>query len=117
MAAVYKPAAPGLVTRFEHTRPIFIVEDLEQLHGPSRGVVRLPIHLDWTPGGVYDLSSDADVRSMYTIVLREALSEADLAEHLDGDLLRSHWASLLVPEFVRETWESMHPALQPAEEA
>lgn len=108
----YLPVAPGARRGFSHTRPVYVIDDLADLHGPTSGLVTLPIHIDWTPASTYDLSNPTRVRSMYAVVLREAGSEPEIAEWLDYGLLLRHWAELNLPAFVRESWEAAHPALR-----
>jgi len=108
----YLPVAPGTHRSFSHTRPVYVVDSLTQLGGPSSGIVHLPITLDWTPASSYDLSSASRLRSMYATVLREAGSEADLIEWLDCRLLLQHWSELNLPAFTRSSWESKHPELR-----
>ena len=93
------------------SRPVVVADDLARLHGPSTGLVELPITLDWTPRGAYDLADPADARSLYEVVLREARSESDLEEHLNARLLVRLWASLTLPRVVRDFWEAQHPSL------
>lgn len=105
----YMPAAGR--PHFGNTKPVVVVDDLSQMHGPSTGVVTLPVHLDWTPSSTYDLSVPARVRTLYATALREATSDEQLAEYLNADLLRRHWAELRLGPFVRKTWEQAHPEL------
>jgi hypothetical protein len=96
---------------WENTVPLYVVTDLEEMHGPDAGHVVLPLRLDWTPSNSYDLSQPNRVRSLYATVLREAKSEDDLINYLDADVLRREWRSLRLPAFIRETWETVHPVL------
>lgn len=107
----YKPVAPGTRRGFPHTTPAYVVDDLSVLHGPVSGVVTLSLHIDWTPSSTYDLSEPRRVRTMYETVLREAGSEAEVAEWIDRGLLLAHWPSLGLPDFVRAAWEAAHPEL------
>jgi hypothetical protein len=93
------------------SRPVVVVDDLARMRGPSKGVVTLPITLDWTPRTRYDLSNETAQRSLYQVVLREARTEAELEEYLNADLLCRLWNSLTLPRPVREIWEAQHPAL------
>jgi hypothetical protein len=93
------------------SRPVVVVDDLTRLHGPSSGVVMLPITLNWTPRTRYDLASEAARRSLYQVVLREALEQTELEEYLDARLLHQLWGSLTLPRPVRDAWEQQHPAL------
>jgi hypothetical protein len=93
------------------SRPVVVVDDLARLHGPSSGVVTLPITLNWTPRTRYDLGTETAARSLYQVVLREAHTEAELETYLNPDLLRRLWPSLTLPKAVREFWEAAHPTL------
>jgi hypothetical protein len=93
------------------SRPVVVVDDLTRLHGPSAGVVTLPITLNWTPRRRYDLAAETAARSLYQVVLREAHSENEIETYLNADLLRRLWRSLTLPRAVREFWEAQHPAL------
>jgi hypothetical protein len=48
---------------------------------------------------------------MYQTVLREAGSEADLAEYLDEATLTAVWSDLHLPPFLRHVWQDTHPGL------
>jgi hypothetical protein len=93
------------------SRPVVVVDDLTRLHGPSTGVVTLPITLNWTPRTRYDLAIETAARSLYQVVLREAHTEAEIETYLNADLLRRLWPSLTLPKALREFWESQHPTL------
>jgi hypothetical protein len=93
------------------SRPVVVVDDLARLHGPSTGVVALPITLNRTPRTRYDLGSEAARRSLYQVVLREAHTEAELEEYLNAELLQRLWDSLTLPRPVRDVWEAQHPTL------
>lgn len=47
---------------FSHTQPVFVVDDLAELRGPTSGTVTPPVHLDWTPSSSYDLADPGRVR-------------------------------------------------------
>lgn len=85
--------------------------DLAALRGPTEGIHRLPLHLDWGPAADYDLGNPVRVRTIYSTVLREAGSEADLETHLDRAILRATWADLNLPAHIRDAWEVTHPQL------
>jgi len=93
------------------SRPVVVVDDLARLHGPSAGVVTLPITLNWTPRRQYDLANETAARSLYQVVLREARVEDEIETYLNADMLRRLWPSLTLPRPVREFWEAAHPAL------
>lgn len=70
------------------SRPITVADDLTRLRGPVTGKVSLPLVLDWTPHGDYDIDDEQDRCSMYQVVLREAFKESQLEEYLNEALLR-----------------------------
>ncbi|MCL4446154.1 MAG: hypothetical protein M1134_04660 [Actinobacteria bacterium] len=108
---IYKPVAQGGVVGFDNTKPAFVLEDLNELHGPNSGVVQLPPYIDWTANTTYDLAKPSRVRTMYSTVLREAKSESDVADLICASLLVTTWRSLRLPEFLREAWEASHREL------
>lgn len=68
-------------------------ERIEELRGPARGVVRLPLHLTWPGTREFDLA-DRQVRySLYGIVLTQGRRD-DMARFLNAGLLRQDWPVL-----------------------
>ena len=107
----YLPVATGSAATLENPRPTFVPDRLEELRGPARGSVTLPVTLDWTPANRYDMSSPREVKRLYQTVLSEALSEADVTAYVDATLLKNVWSSLRLPRRVRVAWENAHPEL------
>ena len=108
-SAVWTPyqARPG--------RRVLVVRDLADLRGPASGPVTLPLRLFWSPlGRVFDLDDPFMLRSMYQIVLGEAIRAGELTAYLNGDLLLAVWRDLYLPKGVRRAWEERHPALRAA---
>ncbi|MFC4033443.1 hypothetical protein ACFO3J_18435 [Streptomyces polygonati] len=99
------------MSRYADARLYVVSESLEELDGPTEGVVRLPRHLDWGPPYEYDLADAADIAVMYERVLREARSRDDLQTYLDGGCLRRLWGRLVLPAPVRVLWERRFPEL------
>lgn len=93
------------------SRPITVADDLARLRGPASGKVSLPLVLDWTPHGDYDLDDEQDRCSMDQVVLREASEESQLEEYLNETLLRQLWSTIFLPRLIREEWETQHPSL------
>jgi hypothetical protein len=107
--AVWMPyqARPG--------RRVLVVRDLADLRGPASGEVMLPLRLFWSPPGrVFDLDDPFMLRSMYQVVLGEAIRAEELTGYLNGDLLLAVWRDLYLPKGVRRAWEELHPALRSA---
>ncbi|MEU5367230.1 transcriptional regulator [Streptomyces sp. NPDC005925] len=79
---------------------------LEDLAGPARGTVCLPLHLTWSGLTRFDLDQPRLRMSCYRIVLAEGQRD-DLVRYLNHDLLLSMWPVLrtLVSRSIREVWE------------
>lgn len=102
-------APPG--SRYADQRPYAIAESLDDLCGPTSGVVMLDRRLDWSGRARYDLDNPRRLASMYETVLREATSIDDLARWLDGPTLTRLWPDLVLPPQVRQPWEARFPHL------
>ncbi|HWS36331.1 MAG TPA: hypothetical protein VN408_26800 [Actinoplanes sp.] len=92
-------------------KPYVVADSLATLTGPTRGVVSLPRHLDWSGSAEYDLSRPARLAGMYKVVLSEAGSVDDLCAWLDGGTLRRLWPTLWLPPHLRRRWEERFPEL------
>lgn len=115
-----RPSNPGLTSgvygRLEvvterrvsthYARPYVVPERLDELTGPTSGVVWLPGHLDWSGNAVYDLDSPGRIIDLYRTVLMEAADRADLAQFLNAGMLRRLWAMLWLPQALRAAWEA-----------
>jgi hypothetical protein len=92
-----------------------VAESLSDLRGPAAGRVELPLRLFWSgPDRTFNLDLRYDALAMYQAVLGEARQSADLAEHLNADLLASLWPQLHLPAEIRQAWETAHPRLRSA---
>ncbi|MEV6260690.1 hypothetical protein AB0M42_08025 [Streptomyces sp. NPDC051784] len=87
-------------------------ESLDELHGPARGVVELPLHVAWSGMTSYDLGKPRQRMGLYRTVLHEGLRD-DLPLYLNQDLLLELWPVLrtLVGRTVRTVWEDAFPRL------
>lgn len=92
-------------------RPYTVPDTLEELTGPTRGVVELPGHLDWGPRRVYKLDDFSDTRLLYIRVIRESTHVADLRRFLNAQVLMWLWPQLVLPPRVRALWEDRFPSL------
>lgn len=105
--AVWAPyqARPG--------RNVLVVRNLADLRGPAGGAVTLPLRLYWSPPGrVFDLDDPFMLRSMYQVVLGEAIHAEELTGYLNRDRLLAVWPDLYLPKGVRRAWEERHPTLR-----
>lgn len=92
-------------------RPFVVAESLDDLRGPTAGVVELPHSIDWSPDRSYDLSDPDRTRWMYTRVIREAGQVEQLNSLLNRQRLIDLWPELVLPAQVRDMWEQRHPVL------
>ncbi|WP_327713996.1 hypothetical protein OG381_00120 [Streptomyces sp. NBC_00490] len=85
---------------------------LDELQGPARGVVDLPLHVAWSGMTSYDLDNPRRRMGLYRTVLHEGLRE-DLTSLLNQDVLLELWPTLrrLVGRTVRTVWEDAFPQL------
>jgi hypothetical protein len=77
-----------LAGRIEHARRL--PQRLEDLRGPTQGVIVLPRHLSWPGMRECDVTDDVNRRSMYGIVLTQG-QRNDVARFLNPRLLRRDW--------------------------
>jgi hypothetical protein len=65
-------------------------DQIEDLAGPVRGVVMLPMHLSWPGMRECDVSDDATRRSMYGMLLSQG-KRNDIVRFINADLLAADW--------------------------
>jgi hypothetical protein len=109
---VYRPPVGYLPYR--ERKPYVVADSLIALNGPTRGVVRLPHHLDWSGRPDYDLSRPARMATMYKVVLTEAGTVEDLRRWLSRGVLLRLWPTLWLPPQLRRRWEKRFPELAAA---
>jgi hypothetical protein len=95
---------------FQDIKPYDVVDSLDELHGPSAGVVILPRAVYWGPDPKADLDTDDGIAKAYQAVLREGVV-ADLSALLSREVLVRSWNDLALPDRVRGLWESRFPEL------
>jgi hypothetical protein len=114
MTTVQAAAGSGGRYQARPGRAAVVAASLADLRGPVTGTAQLSRRLFWNPDRTFDLGDPGMLRWMYENVLREAVSPAELAAYLDGDLLVALWPELFLPAGVRRAWEDRHPVLRPA---
>lgn len=95
--------------------PYLVPESLDELSGPIAGVVELPVHLDWGPDPRYDLADPDSRLALYSAVISEAGSTADLARYLSKGLLVDLWPRLRLPKHCVRRWHQAFPELEALE--
>lgn len=103
-------APPG--SSYADQRPYVVVESLDDLRGPTGGVVRLDRRLHWSGTASFDLGNPRRLAALYETVLREASRADDLVLWLDGPTLVRLWPALVLPPQVRLLWESRFKVLR-----
>ena len=96
---------------YSERRPYVAADSLDELVGPTTGLVELPLRLDWSEQGTYNLDEPRELNLMYEVVLREAMDVQDLRRYLNGPVLREMWCRLFLPQRVRDLWERRFPEL------
>ncbi|MGW1047506.1 hypothetical protein [Streptomyces sp. NPDC002547] len=81
-------------------------QSLDELRGPTQGVVDLPLHMAWSGMTSYDMDKPRQRMGLYRTVPHEGLRD-DLPRYLNQDLLLQMWPVLrtLVGRTVRTVWE------------
>lgn len=98
--------------RFEDWRPYEMPRTLDDLDGPSTGIVTLPKQIFWQNGTKdFDLSDEGDVKVLYQAVISEANAE-DQRRYLNKDLLVKQWCELSLPVKAAKAWQSAFPELK-----
>ncbi len=97
-------ARPGWI------RDVELPPSLDELRGPTAGVVRLPLRLYWSgpnPEAVeWRVDDDRRRARLYEVVLREG-SLDDVCVLIDGATLIRIWDDLYLPPYVRSAWEPL----------
>ncbi len=70
----------------------------------AEGVVELPIHIDWSYAGPFDLDDEWDRLHLYQLVLTEGL-EDDVRFYIRLDELLAMWERIWLSQHVVEAWE------------
>lgn len=92
-------------------KPYTVADNLDDLRGPTVGVVTLPHHIDWSGSPQRDLDADGELFTLYPTVLAEASTVADLNAWLDKATLVRFWPNLFLPAKIRRIWEERFPEL------
>jgi hypothetical protein len=86
---------------------------LENLAGPSGGVVELPVDLAWSGDRSFDLADPVQRYLYHVTVLTSAVTREHYTSWLNAGLLRGDWSRLRLPRPLREIWQEHFPELGP----
>jgi len=95
---------------FRDIKPYEMPDSLEELRGPSAGLLELPHSVYWGPLRSVSLDNPSGIRKAYQAVVREGTAK-DQALLLNCDVLRREWSELALPDRVRVMWEQRFPEL------
>jgi hypothetical protein len=112
LAGHQREAQPG--DTYASMIPYVVPESLDALQGPTTGVIELPTRLDWGPDNWYDLGNPDDAIALYSKVISEASTPADLTEYLNRDVLVAFWPRLRLPRRCADLWNQAFPQLTAA---
>ncbi|MFI5835962.1 hypothetical protein ACIA5A_20045 [Micromonospora sp. NPDC051300] len=89
-----------------------IPASLDELGGPDRGRVRLPIRLAWSGLTTFDVEDSGQRLTLYR-TLMDCGQREDIARYVNPVLLREDWARIrrLTARRVIAVWESRLPGL------
>ena len=80
---------------------------LDRSRAKASGVVRLPLHIAWSPPYEYDLTDRRSRRGAYQRILTEGTegTEADVLWYIEIDVLLDEWAALHLSPHIRVPWD------------
>jgi len=99
--------------RQRQLRPIVVPASLDELHGPSSGLVAPPRRLWWSgaEGTAFDLGNPGQAAELYEAIFEAARTYQDITDLLDARLLIELWPELGIRRATRQAWEAAHPVL------
>ncbi|WP_448058420.1 hypothetical protein [Cellulomonas hominis] len=107
------PSQAGTVPRgyrFADHVPYATPSSLDDLQGPTSGVVRVRAYIDTSQDPTYDLDAESDVLALYSRVVR-AGSAQEQCLLLDRSTLERLWPDLMLPRRCRDAWTHRFPEL------
>lgn len=96
---------------YRDVKPYEAPNDLAELAGPAQGTVALPRNVYWGPWPEAHLGIESDVLKAYEALLREGRA-SDQKALMNRELLLKVWPQLVVPERVRDLWQTRFAELQ-----
>lgn len=91
-------------------RDVELPASLDELRGPTRGVVRLPLRIYWSGPDPEAVEWEVDTArgrcSLYEVVLREGGLD-DVRRLVDGATLVELWGELYLPAWLHAAWQPL----------
>lgn len=105
------PRPPADYVPYGERKPYTVANSLDDLCGPTSGIVTLPHHIDWSGSPNKNLDIPGMLGVVYETVLNEASTTADLNAFLNREALIELWPTLWLPPKVRRLWHERFPDL------
>ena len=96
--------------KFADHLPWCMPESLDELQGPTSGLVRTTGSICTAPDPVFDIDDLLELRGLYRSTVRDGTS-AEQSKFLDRDTLIELWPELILPYQCRDAWEARFPEL------
>ncbi|WP_431836413.1 hypothetical protein [Cellulomonas sp. Y8] len=96
--------------RYADHVPYATPRELDDLRGPTSGVVRVRPHINTGQDPTYDVGDERRLIALYSAVVRDG-SAGDQCELLDGATLVRLWPDLRLPRRCRDLWVTRFPEL------
>lgn len=101
----------GRRLRYGDLIPYATPDSLDDLHGPTSGVIRVSSHINTAPEPTYDLDDPGDLWAGYSAIVRDGYADEQTAL-LDRATLLRLWPDLNLPRRCRETWTAKFAELR-----
>ncbi|WP_028709600.1 hypothetical protein [Propionicicella superfundia] len=86
-------------------------DSLDDLHGPTSGVIRVRPHIRTAPEPTYDFDSPGGLWAGYSAIVRDGYPD-EHAAFLDRATLLRLWPDLNLPKRCREAWTAKFAELR-----
>jgi hypothetical protein len=97
--------------RFRDVKPYEIVDDLDELRGPTTGTVTLPVDVYWSgPFDTFDVGDEDDRALVYQAALSNGRRE-HIRSFVNRDLLIQDWPRLALDPRVVDLWTRGFPEI------
>lgn len=97
--------------RYADLIPYATPDSLDDLHGPTSGVIRVSSHINTAPEPTYDLDDPSGLWTAYSAIVRDGTA-AEQSVLLDRATLVRLWPDLNLPRRCRETWTAKFAELR-----
>ncbi|ANP26692.1 hypothetical protein DAD186_01330 [Dermabacter vaginalis] len=98
--------------RFRDVKPFEVADSLEELRGPSEGLLTPPVDVHWSGlRTTFDVSNERQRRRLYQAVLSNGRQE-HLTAFLNRDLLLHDWPTLTLDTRIVDSWARRFPEIE-----